>query len=216
MTAGEGGLVITRDAKLARRMTLFHDKAWGYGDENPDHYFLALNYRMSELQGAVALAQWRKVREVVRDRQRSAAHFLSLISDLRGVQPQSVPPNGESVFWKVALRIDETQSGGDVGQIARFLKERFGVFSSPRYVQKPAFMCEVFREQRTFGDSRFPFVGAHLDREYQAPQLEDFPETANALAHLLVLPWNENYSDEHVQFLSDALHQTISHFQNAV
>jgi len=28
----------------------------GYGDPNPDHYFLAMNYRLSELQGAVALA----------------------------------------------------------------------------------------------------------------------------------------------------------------
>ena len=38
-------------------MRLFIDKAWGYGDPKPDHYFLALNYRMTELQGAVALAQ---------------------------------------------------------------------------------------------------------------------------------------------------------------
>ena len=30
---------------------------WGYGDAKPDHYFVAPNYRWSELQGAVALAQ---------------------------------------------------------------------------------------------------------------------------------------------------------------
>src|SRR4029450_1431718 len=55
ITTGEGGLVVTNDAALARRMFLFINKAWGYGDAQPDHYFLALNYRMSELQGAVAL-----------------------------------------------------------------------------------------------------------------------------------------------------------------
>jgi len=54
MTAGEGGMVATSDPAFERRMRLFIDKAWGYGDPKPDHYFLALNYRMTELQGAVA------------------------------------------------------------------------------------------------------------------------------------------------------------------
>ena len=45
ITTGEGGLVVTDDADLARRMFLFINKAWGYGDAKPDHYFLALNYR---------------------------------------------------------------------------------------------------------------------------------------------------------------------------
>jgi len=61
ITTGEGGLVTTNDDALARRMFLFINKAWGYGDANPDHYFLALNYRMSELQGAVAVAQLPKL-----------------------------------------------------------------------------------------------------------------------------------------------------------
>ena len=57
ITTGEGGLCVTNDAELARRIRLFVNKAWGYGDPKPDHYFLALNYRMTELQGAVGLAQ---------------------------------------------------------------------------------------------------------------------------------------------------------------
>ena len=51
-------------------MMLFIDKAWGYGDPNPDHYFLALNYRMTELQGAVARAQLDKLDGVVERRAR--------------------------------------------------------------------------------------------------------------------------------------------------
>ena len=71
-SCGEGGLVITQNPDLARRIRLFHDKAWGYGDDNPDHYFAAPNYRMTELAGAVALAQLDRVEGVVRDRQNSA------------------------------------------------------------------------------------------------------------------------------------------------
>ncbi len=42
ITTGEGGEVVSNDSDLARRMFLFINKAWGYGDANPDHYFLAL------------------------------------------------------------------------------------------------------------------------------------------------------------------------------
>jgi perosamine synthetase len=43
ITTGEGGLVITNDEALARHVFLYVNKAWGYGDPHPDHYFLALN-----------------------------------------------------------------------------------------------------------------------------------------------------------------------------
>jgi len=65
MTTGEGGITVSANGKFNRKMWLFVDKAWGYGDPKPDHYFLALNYRMTELQGAVALAQLDKVEDVV-------------------------------------------------------------------------------------------------------------------------------------------------------
>ena len=73
ITTGEGGLCVTDDADLARRLRLFVNKAWGYGDPNPDHYFLALNYRLTELQGAVALAQLDKLAWGVEQRRKMAA-----------------------------------------------------------------------------------------------------------------------------------------------
>ena len=38
ITTGEGGLIVTNDEALARRIYLFINKAWGYGDPQPDHY----------------------------------------------------------------------------------------------------------------------------------------------------------------------------------
>src|SRR5262245_40064153 len=85
ITTGEGGLVVTDDPALARRMFLFINKAWGYGDANPDHYFLALNYRMSELQGACAVAQLGKLSVSVRNRQQAARRLTDQIGDIPGV-----------------------------------------------------------------------------------------------------------------------------------
>src|SRR5213078_3302753 len=105
VTTGEGGLVATNDSALARRMVLFINKAWGYGDPQPDHYFLALNYRMSELQGAVALAQLHKAEDVVRCRRDGAARLTASLADVPGLAPQQTPPDSAPVFWKYALRV---------------------------------------------------------------------------------------------------------------
>src|SRR5215831_5735485 len=91
MTTGEGGFVTSNDEALARRMFLFINKAWGYGDANPDHYFLALNYRISELQAAVALAQLSKLPGVVERRIRAAERLTSMLSGIRGIKaPKAV------------------------------------------------------------------------------------------------------------------------------
>src|SRR5256885_16922340 len=77
ITTGEGGLVVTNNADYARRMFLFVNKAWGYGDPQTDHYFLALNYRMTELQGAVAVAQLEKLPGIVERRGGGGEHVAA-------------------------------------------------------------------------------------------------------------------------------------------
>src|SRR5436190_898408 len=84
MTTGEGGMVVTNDEKIARHMFLYINKAWGYGDANADHYFMALNYRISELQAAVALGQLEKLEESVANRRRTATMITELRAGIDG------------------------------------------------------------------------------------------------------------------------------------
>jgi dTDP-4-amino-4,6-dideoxygalactose transaminase len=205
ITTGEGGLVTTNDERLARRMFLFINKAWGYGDANPDHYFLALNYRMSELQGAVAVAQLAKLEDVVERRVSSAERLTKQLNDLRpGIETPLVHPQSLHTYWKYCLHVDERKISGGASGMARLLKEK-GIASAPRYIQKPAFMCEVFQEQRTFGDSRFPFTLARPEAvDYDRDR---FPGTFAALDHVLVLPWNERYTDEHVDYIAASIRE---------
>lgn len=207
-SCGEGGLVLTKNPDLARRVRLFHDKAWGYGDPKPDHYFAAPNYRMTELAGAVALAQLDRVEGVVHDRQQSAHSFLSQIADLPGVSSQLVPDLAQSVFWKVTLRIEPAEAGADVRQIGARLKDDYNIACAPRYVQKPAFECEVLRDKRTLGSSGWPIQNSIW------PTPENLPGTYDALAHMLVLPWNENYTAEHVDYIATSLRATLASFRS--
>lgn len=206
VTTGEGGLVTTNDDTLARRIFLFINKAWGYGDTQPDHYFLALNYRMSELQGAVALAQLEKLDAVVKSRISAARALTKKLDGPVGVETPRVNSKNLHTYWKYCLRVDGRVIPDGAPGLARLLAEK-GIASAPRYIQKPAFMCEVFQKQRTFGESRYPFTLARPEAVDYARSR--FPGTFEALEGVLVLPWNERYTEEHVDYIAQSIHQAV-------
>lgn len=210
MTTGEGGIVITHDKAHARWMTLFSDKAWGYGDPKPDHYFLALNYRMTDLQGAVARAQLAKLDGVVARRQATAAKLTARLSGLPGVVLPKPLPDATHVYWKYPLIVDPAVIHGGSDALGAALKAS-GVFCAPRYIQKPAFECEVFAKRKTFGKSQFPY--SHREREDGTKIVYDaaeYPGTVRGLERVVVLPWNEFYTDEHVAFIADAVQNAVT------
>ncbi|MGE0823129.1 MAG: DegT/DnrJ/EryC1/StrS family aminotransferase [Candidatus Binatia bacterium] len=210
ITTGEGGLVVTNDLALARRMSLFINKAWGYGDPRPDHYFLALNYRMSELQGAVAVAQLPKLAAVVENRQAMAALMNERLQNVPGLMVPWVESGNEHTYWKYCLRVDEQMIAGGAVALGRMLAEQ-GIASAPRYIQKPAFRCAVFQEQRTFGTSRYPFTLARPEAtDYDQSR---FPGTFAALESVLVLPWNERYQPTHVEAVAEAIRSAVIRLQ---
>jgi dTDP-4-amino-4,6-dideoxygalactose transaminase len=213
ITTGEGGMVVTNDDALARRLFLFINKAWGYGDAQPDHYFAALNYRMSELQGAVALAQLDKLADVVTRRVELAEQLTQRLADLPGVETPVVPAGGNHSYWKYCLGIDASLIPGGAVALGAELRER-GIACAPRYIQKPAFRCQIFRDQQTFGNSRFPFTHARPEALDYSP--EQFPGTFSALERVLVLPWNERYELTHVRYIAEAVRSAVNELTKGV
>lgn len=211
ITAGEGGLVGTDDDELARRMNLFINKGWGYGDANPDHYFLALNYRMSELQGAVVVGQLPKLEEVVEKRIAAAHSLTKKLAGIQGIETPFIHPGSVHTYWKYCLRVNSQIIPGGSEALGRVLQAR-QLSCAPRYIQKPAFLCRIFQEQKTFGKSRFPFTLARPEvLQYNESR---FPFTAQALRDVVVLPWNENYLEEHINFIADTIDESICQLLN--
>lgn len=207
ITSGEGGLVVTDDERLARRLRLFVDKAWGYGDPQPDHYFLALNYRMTELQGAVALAQLRKLKTAVDKRVEMAERLSAALASVPGLRVPQVAPSVTHVYWRYLVNVDPEIVPGGPTAIATALRG-YDIASAPRYIQKPAFRCEVFAKQRTFGNSRFPFTLARPEAVDYAE--ERFPGSTAWLDAALVLPLNERYETQHVDYVAEALRDAVA------
>jgi perosamine synthetase len=207
ITCGEGGITITLDPVMARRLYLWTNKGFGYGNEKPDHDFIALNGRMTEVQGAILLAQLGKLEGVVKQRRAMANLLSAQIKDIEGIATPFHYDGDEHSYWKYCLNVDLNTIPGGPTAVGNALKT-LGVASAPRYIQKPAYECTIFTEQQTFGTSRWPFTLARPEAiDYTAAKL---PNTYKALAEVLVLPWNEKYTETHVTFLAEALRWAVA------
>lgn len=206
ITSGEGGLIVTSNRDLARRIFLFVNKGWGYGDPDPDHYFLALNYRISELQSAVALAQLPRLGGFVERRIELARMLTEKLKGVPGIQTPVIEDGSVHSFWRYCLNVDNTVIPGGAGALGHELDAR-GIRSMPHYIKKPAFSCEIFRNRNTFGSSHYPFNMARQEALDYRP--ERYPGTFAALEKILVLNWNERYNEEHVEYIGNAITQSV-------
>lgn len=212
ITTGEGGLVTTNDDALARRLFLMINKAWGYGDTNPDHYFLALNYRMNELTGACALAQLDKLQDSVGQRLANAARLHAALADVAGLSLPVPEADRVHTYWRYCLDVDATIIPGGTDALGALLRAQ-GIACAPRYIHKPAFRCQVFADQVTFGQSRWPFSLARPEAvDYAA---DKFPGTFQALERVLVLPWNERFTEEDIDFLATSIREAVGQLMSS-
>jgi perosamine synthetase len=208
ITCGEGGLMTTSNPEFAQRALLFSDKAWprDSGSLGSCRFlFLSQNYRMSELNGAVALAQLKKVKDVVGRRRVRAAQLIDAIQAIDGVEAPLTPPDTLHSYWLFMLRVSDpavdTQAFGDA-----LVAE--GVPAWVRYIVDPLYMSPIFTEPRTYGTSGYP-MSVYGRQEY-APGL--CPNAEQALSQVIAIQWNENFTEEHVRQIADGIRKVAQHF----
>ena len=99
ITAGDGGMVVTRDEAAYRRFFGFHDQGHSplrTGIEVGRRPFVGLDFRMTELTAAVLLAQLRKLDTIVTHLHANKERMKAAISGLPGIQFREVTdPDGE-------------------------------------------------------------------------------------------------------------------------
>ena len=100
ITTGEGGMLITDDRDLYIRASEYHDhghdhdRSKGRGLEK--HPAIGFNYRMMELQGAMGLAQLRKLPEIIRRQRENKARLRDSLGRMDGITFRFIPdPEGD-------------------------------------------------------------------------------------------------------------------------
>ncbi len=211
MTTGDGGMVVTHDEALAARARLFTDKAWPRGIPGlRGHLFLGMNYRLTELQGAVGLAQAGKLEAIVARRRQTAGLLSGALTGIPGLVPPYVAPGADPAWWIFSFTSDDSVLGAPPGELARAIRGE-GLPFNLGYIPNLVFEYDVIRERRTFGRSGIPWTlpqarpGIVYDRAA-------YPGALEFLARTLVMSWNEGISEEDVQDMVGALGKVARYY----
>jgi dTDP-4-amino-4,6-dideoxygalactose transaminase len=112
---GEGGVVCTNDDKLAEKLQLIRNhgeavvREIGYAD-HPEK-LIGFNFRMGELEAAIAIEQLGKLEALTAPRQRIAALYDERLASLPGLTVPSVGEGRDHVYYTYALKFDAAEAG---------------------------------------------------------------------------------------------------------
>ncbi|MCT2583103.1 DegT/DnrJ/EryC1/StrS family aminotransferase [Actinophytocola gossypii] len=204
ITCGDGGLVVTDDAALARRMRLFADKGWPR-DTGRHHVSFGVNYRMTELQAAVARAQLVKLPGVLAARRRLAARLVAAVADVPGI---TVPGDVDRHAWWLFPFVVDPETGPDNQAWAARLVAA-GIPARAGYLAEGLHCALALTTAPVYGSSRYPLTSPPADAvpgygPGRCPRAERMIERT-----LVVVDWNERYTDEHVDAIASAFRSAI-------
>jgi perosamine synthetase len=181
ITTGEGGMITTNDAKLADLTTNLRDHAFS-SERHFWHKFVGFNYRMTNLQAAVGLAQVEQMAQFVESRRRNAALYTRLLDEIPGIVTPPETEWAKNVFWMYSILVED-EFGMNRDQLRAYLA-RYGI------------------ETRTF------FIPMHLQPiYYEAFKGQRYPVSEMLCQRGFYLPSASSLTTEQVRYIVDIVRQ---------
>jgi perosamine synthetase len=179
VTTGEGGMVTTNDLEIARLARRLRDHA--FSDERHFwHKHLGFNYRMTNLQAAVGLAQTERLEEFVEIHRANALRYARRLARLPGLTLPVERPWARNVYWMFGVVVEDA-FGITRDELRRRLARR-GI------------------ETRTF------FIPIHLQPiYYKAFKGQRFPVAEELCQRGLYLPSGATLTEAEVSYVCDAV-----------
>jgi perosamine synthetase len=110
ITCGGGGMILTRDATLAKRARHLTTQAREPGPEWI-HREIGFNYRLTNLQAALGVAQLEQLDRFVEDKRRTASDYDAALAPLGGISPLGEAAWAFSSFWMYSVLLDPERYG---------------------------------------------------------------------------------------------------------
>lgn len=145
VTTGGGGMIVTSSASLARRAAHLATQA----KSDPlfsTHDEIGYNYRMTNLQAAVGLAQMERLDEFISIKRRNFEKYRETLKGIAGLRLIEEPPYSRSNYWHYSLVVEKGREERD--RLLHFLREG-GIECRPVWAlghkQKPFQNCQTYQ-----------------------------------------------------------------------
>lgn len=182
ITTGEGGMIVTNDPLIADRCRSLRNQGRDADGQWLKHTSLGFNYRMSDLQAAVGLAQLERLPELLAKRAATADRYLRLLSDVPFLKLPCDAVDGKRSWFVFVIQV----ATNDARQARDALRQSLQSAEIATQVYFPAIHQQpYFRE--LFGNS---FA---------------LPVTEHASDTCLALPFSAQLTETEVRFVADAV-----------
>jgi perosamine synthetase len=150
ITTGGGGMIVTDNEDWAEKAKYLTTQA----KDDPLEYMhneIGYNYRLTNIQAAMGVAQLEQLDEYIDTKRRIAATYTSAFNELPGITSMQEANWAFSIFWMYTVLFDENEYGIDSRTLLRALRERNiqtrplwqPIHNSPAYEGDLACPCEI-------------------------------------------------------------------------
>jgi len=167
LQCGEGGVLVTNNKKIAFRAQLIRNHGEAVIDDvyNENRIYepiIGSNYRLSELQAAIASEQLKKINILNKPRQELADYLTSKLQEFKWLEPPKVLKNSSHVYYVYPFKFFENKIGFSRSIFAQAMAAE-GFPLGQGYV-KPLYLMPLYQKKEIYPESKFPFIS----KEYPA------------------------------------------------
>jgi perosamine synthetase len=120
VTTGEGGIAVTNNKDIAKRLKLLHNHAFTKG-RHFWHSMMGFGYRMTNMQAAIGLAQVERFSELLSVKRKNAKLYASVLCDIPGVTLPYEMKDTQHSYWMFGILIDKKTFGMDKNALRQYL-----------------------------------------------------------------------------------------------
>jgi perosamine synthetase len=165
VTTGEGGMLVADDPALAARCRSLRNLCFK-PEQRFIHDELGWNFRLSNLQAALGVAQLERLEKFVAIKRRMGARYAEQLKGTRGIQlPASSTPYADNIYWVYGLVLDDDVPFDAREAMARLAK--LGIGTRPFFW--PMHEQPVLRKMGLFGGESHPVAERIARRGFYIP-----------------------------------------------
>ncbi len=159
MQSGEGGVVITNNSKIAKKIQLVrnHGEAVVSDFKVSDIVnTIGQNLRMTEMEAAVAYHQFKKLGKLNKQRILLANRLTKNLNSLKCIETPKISKNSTHVYYFYVMKYDEKKAGLKKSKFIKAINAE-GYYMREGYI-KPLYLEPIFKKKIVFGKKGFPFT----------------------------------------------------------
>jgi dTDP-4-amino-4,6-dideoxygalactose transaminase len=139
ITTGGGGMILTNDSSKAEKARYLTTQAKD-DEEDYIHNAIGYNFRLTNLQAAVGVAQLEQLPEFIKVKKSHYIYYKEYIDTIPGLKILPTPEYAESNYWLISLSVNKEEYGHTAAEVRKILKNnkvQSRPVWRPNHLQKP-------------------------------------------------------------------------------